>query len=67
VKVDKFTFPVDFVILDIDEYTEIPLILGRPFMKTTKVIIDVDGDKLKIRDQDEEVNFNMFEAIHNQE
>ena len=66
-KVDKFTFPVDFVILDIDEYTEIPLILGRPFMKTTKVIIDVDGDKLKIRDQDEEVNFNMFEAIHNQE
>ena len=32
VKVDKFYFPVDFIILDIDEDTEIPLILGRPFL-----------------------------------
>jgi len=63
VKVDKFMFPVDFVVMDIEEDTEVPLILGRPFMKTTKVIIDVDDGKLKVMVQDDEVNFNVFEAM----
>jgi len=63
VKVDKFMFPVDFVVMDIEEDTEVPLILGRPFMKTAKVIIDVDDGKLKVRVQDDEVNFNVFEAM----
>ena len=47
VKVDKFVFPVDFVIMDIEEDLEVPLILGWPFMKTTRVIIDVDNGQLK--------------------
>jgi hypothetical protein len=47
VKVDKFVFPVDFVVMDMEEDSEVPLILGRPFMKTAKVIIDVDEGKLK--------------------
>jgi len=42
VKVDKFLFPIDFVVMDIEEDVDVPLILGRPFMKTAKVIIDVD-------------------------
>ncbi|XP_068504354.1 uncharacterized protein [Phaseolus vulgaris] len=42
VKVDNFLFPIDFVVMDIEEDVEVPLILGRPFMKTAKVIIDVD-------------------------
>ncbi|XP_019435112.1 PREDICTED: uncharacterized protein LOC109341625 [Lupinus angustifolius] len=64
VKVDKLVFPVDFVIMDIEEDAEVPLILGRPFMKTARVIIDVDDGKLKVRVQDDEVNFNVFEAMH---
>jgi len=64
VQVDKFTFLVDFVILYMKEDSEVPLILGRPFMKTTKVIKDVNGDKLTLRDQEEEVKFNMFEATY---
>ncbi|XP_020205131.1 uncharacterized protein LOC109790396 [Cajanus cajan] len=63
VKVDKFMFPVDFVVMDMEEAIEVPLILGRPFMKAAKVIIDVDDGKLKVRVQDEEVNFNVFEAM----
>jgi len=63
VKVDKFIFPVDFVVMDIEEDIEVPLILGRPFMKTAKVIIDVDDGKLKVRVQDDEVNFNVFEGM----
>jgi len=63
IKVDKFYFPVDFEVMDIEEGVDVPLILGRPFMKTTRVIIDVDKGKLKVRVQDEEVNFNVFEAM----
>ena len=47
-KVDKFLFLVDFVVMDIKEDVDVPLILGRPFMKTAKVIIDVDKGKLKV-------------------
>jgi len=63
VKVDQFMFLVDFVVMDIEEDIEVPLILGRPFMKTVKVIIDVDNGKLKVKVQDDEVNFNVFKAM----
>ncbi|MEQ5220379.1 retropepsin-like aspartic protease, partial [Morganella morganii] len=39
VRVDKFIFPVDFVILDMDPDVEIPLILGRPFLATARALI----------------------------
>ena len=41
VKVDKFIFPADFIVLDLDEDEEIPLILGRPFLATGRTLIDV--------------------------
>ena len=63
VKVDKFLFPLDFVVMDIEEDVEVPLILGRPFMKVAKVIIDVDKGRFKVCAQDAEVNFNVFEAM----
>ena len=34
VKVDKFIFPMDFVVLDMEEDRESPIILGRPFVAT---------------------------------
>ncbi|XP_035836081.1 uncharacterized protein LOC118484197 [Helianthus annuus] len=44
VKVDKFVFPVDFVVLDMEADEKVPIILGRPFLCTAKAIIDVfDG------------------------
>ena len=42
VKVDKILFPVHFVVMDMDEDNEVPLILGRPFMKNAKIMIDAD-------------------------
>jgi len=63
VKVNKFLFPVDFVVMDMEEDVEVPLILGRPFTKTARVIIDVDKGKLKVYAQDEEVSFDIFEAM----
>jgi len=63
VKVDKFIFPVNFVVMDIEEDKEVPLILCKPFMETTRVIIDVDDGNLKVRAQNDEVTFNVFEIL----
>ena len=41
VKVENLYFPVDFVILEMEEDVEIPLLLGRPFLKTAGALIDV--------------------------
>ncbi|XP_076923777.1 uncharacterized protein LOC143586016 [Bidens hawaiensis] len=38
VKIDKFVFLVDFVIQDMDEYTSVPIILGRPFLATARAL-----------------------------
>ena len=63
VKVDKILFPVHFVVMDMDEDNEVPLILGRPFMKNAKIMIDVDDGKLTVRVQVDEVQFNVFKAM----
>ncbi|KAK6149028.1 hypothetical protein DH2020_016553 [Rehmannia glutinosa] len=49
VKIDKFIFPVDFIILDMHDDIEVPLILGRPFLATAKSLIDVHDGKLTLR------------------
>ena len=41
IKVGKFVFPVDFVVINIDEDKQIPLLLGRPFLETEAALIDV--------------------------
>ncbi|GJY84753.1 reverse transcriptase domain-containing protein [Tanacetum coccineum] len=41
VEVGKFTFLVDFVILEMEEDSIVPLILGRPFLHTTDAVIRV--------------------------
>ncbi|XP_019157781.1 PREDICTED: uncharacterized protein LOC109154451 [Ipomoea nil] len=59
VRVDKFIFPVDFVILDMDPDIEVPLILGRPFLVTARALIDVGSGKLVIRAGDECASFDV--------
>ncbi|KAL2486914.1 RNA-directed DNA polymerase [Abeliophyllum distichum] len=54
IKVDKFIFPVDFIVLDIEEDQDIPIILGRPFLATSRALIDVKKDELILRVQDDE-------------
>ena len=41
VKVGKFIFPVDFVVMKMEEDNLIPLLLGRPFLATGASLIDV--------------------------
>ncbi|XP_021999383.1 uncharacterized protein LOC110896227 [Helianthus annuus] len=57
VKVDKFVIPVDFVILDMDEDSEVPLILGPPFLAAARAVIDIYDGKLTLSVDKDEVTF----------
>ncbi|KAD4585009.1 hypothetical protein E3N88_22610 [Mikania micrantha] len=63
VKVDKFMFPVDFVVMDMEADTKVPIILGRPFLRTAKAIIDVYERKLTFRVGDESVCLKIAKSM----
>ncbi|KAD3068394.1 hypothetical protein E3N88_36274 [Mikania micrantha] len=63
VKVDKFMFPVDFVVMDMEADTKVPIILGRPFLRTAKAIIDVYEGKLTFRVGDESVCLKIAKSM----
>lgn len=45
VKVDRFIFPNDFVILDCDIDAKIPIILGKPFLAIEIALVVVESGK----------------------
>nr|GEW38805.1 reverse transcriptase domain-containing protein [Tanacetum cinerariifolium] len=59
IPVGKFTFPADFVIVDYKCDLRVPLILGRPFLRTARALIDVHGEEIIFRDDDERFAVNM--------
>nr|GEZ07195.1 hypothetical protein [Tanacetum cinerariifolium] len=74
VKVRKFYFPVDFVVLDFIADPRVPLILGRPFLSTAHAIIDVYEREIILR-QDEQsltlkcgdtlsISYNEFQSLN---
>ncbi|KAL8512456.1 hypothetical protein ACS0TY_018797 [Phlomoides rotata] len=63
VKVDKFIFPVDFVVLDMVVDKVIPLILGRSFLATGGAMINVRNGELTLDVGGEKVSFNIFKAM----
>lgn len=66
VRVDDLLFPTGFVILDMLEDFETPLILGRPFLATGKPLIDVKLGELTLSFNKEKFVFNVFEALKHQ-
>ena len=63
VKVGKFIFPLDFVIMQMEEDTKVPLLLGRPFLATGAALIDVQKGELTLRVGDEAVHFNISRSL----
>ncbi|GKE32798.1 reverse transcriptase domain-containing protein, partial [Tanacetum coccineum] len=59
VKVGKFHFLTDFVVFDFVVDPRVPLILGRPFLRTGRALIDVYGEELTLRHDDEVVTFKV--------
>ncbi|CAJ2645795.1 unnamed protein product [Trifolium pratense] len=66
-KVDKLIFPVDFVVLEMPEDDDIPLILGRPFLRTGRCLIDLEDGTLTLKVYDEVVKLNVLEAMKHPE
>nr|GEV58561.1 reverse transcriptase domain-containing protein [Tanacetum cinerariifolium] len=74
VKVGKFYFPTDFVVLDFIADPRVPLILGRPFLSTAHALIDVyegeiilrhDGQSLTLKCGDTpSISYNNFESLN---
>ncbi|GJU08468.1 reverse transcriptase domain-containing protein [Tanacetum coccineum] len=65
VGIDKFTFPVDFIILDIPEDSKTPLILGRPFLSTAHAIIDVFKAKVTLNIGNDKIFFKRIKPTSN--
>nr|GEW63855.1 reverse transcriptase domain-containing protein [Tanacetum cinerariifolium] len=59
VKVGKFHFPTDFVVVDFEADPRVPLILGRSFLRTGHALIDVYREEITIQINDEAVTFNL--------
>nr|GFC83791.1 reverse transcriptase domain-containing protein [Tanacetum cinerariifolium] len=63
VKVGKFYFPADFIVVDFDADPRVPLILGRSFLKTGRALIDVYAKELTLRVNNEAVTFNLDQTL----
>ncbi|PIN18141.1 DNA-directed DNA polymerase [Handroanthus impetiginosus] len=63
VKVDKFIFLADFVVFDMEADSKIPIILGRPFLATSRTLIDVQKGELIMRVQDQQITLNVFKPM----
>ncbi|GKC60584.1 reverse transcriptase domain-containing protein, partial [Tanacetum coccineum] len=59
VKVGKFHFPADFVVVDYVVDPRVPLILERPFLRMARALIDVYGEELTLRVDDEAITFKV--------
>ena len=70
VQVDELIFPINFYVLSMEEEfpsNQAPLILGRPFLKTTRIRIDVYEGSLFMEFGVDVVKFNIFYAIKHPE
>ncbi|XP_061371713.1 uncharacterized protein LOC133314281 [Gastrolobium bilobum] len=63
VKIEKFIFPANFVILNMEEDVEIPLLLGRPFLATARAMINMEQGKLMLRMNEETITIDVFESM----
>ncbi|KAK1421883.1 hypothetical protein QVD17_24595 [Tagetes erecta] len=63
IKINKFVFPVDFVILDMEADHRVPIILGRPLLRTARALIDVFAGKITLQVGDESATFRIPDPL----
>nr|XP_025616876.1 uncharacterized protein DDB_G0290301-like [Arachis hypogaea] len=63
VKVGKFIFPANFMILDLDDEGSDSIILGRPFLAIARAIIDMEKGEKTLRAHDEQIILNAFKEM----
>lgn len=63
IRIGQFYIPIDFIIMDIKEDSNIPIILGRPFLATLGAIIDVKRGKLTFEVSEEKIKFILSQFL----
>ncbi|GJY85029.1 reverse transcriptase domain-containing protein [Tanacetum coccineum] len=63
VKVGKFHYPADFVVVDYDADPRVPIILGRHFLRTAQALIDVYDEEITLRFNDEPITFKVGQTL----
>ena len=63
IKVGEFFIPVDFIVVEMEEDSQIPIILGRPVLATAGAIINVKNGKLSLTIGDEKVKSNLANTV----
>nr|GEV29004.1 reverse transcriptase domain-containing protein [Tanacetum cinerariifolium] len=63
VKVGKFHFPTNFVVVDFEADPRVPLILRRSFLRIGHALIDVYGDEITFRVNNESITFNLNQTM----
>ncbi|XP_050914979.1 uncharacterized protein LOC127129918 [Lathyrus oleraceus] len=61
--IGQFYIPMNFIVMDISEDSNIPIILGMPFLATTGVIIDVKRGKLTFKVGQEKIEFTLSQFL----
>jgi hypothetical protein len=59
VKIEGIYIPADFVVVDIEEDDDVPIILGRPFLATEGALVDVQNGRIVFQVSDKMVGFEM--------
>ncbi|GKD29467.1 reverse transcriptase domain-containing protein, partial [Tanacetum coccineum] len=67
VRVDGFTFLADFVVVNFEPDPRVPIILGRPFLRTAKALIDLYEETLTLRVGKEELVYYADKSEKNKE
>lgn len=60
IRIDKFLVRLNFVILDIKAYPKLPFILGRPFMKIVRMLMDICKGEVKVNIKDHGVCYKVI-------
>ncbi|GKD92734.1 reverse transcriptase domain-containing protein, partial [Tanacetum coccineum] len=63
IKVGKFHYPANFVVVDYDADLRVPLILGRSFLRMARALIDVYGEEITLRFNDEAITFKYAQEV----
>ena len=63
IKAGKFIIPVDFVVMGMEEDTQVPLLIGRPILAIGATLIDVKRGELTLRVRGEAVHFNLNKSL----
>src|ERR1044071_9476761 len=65
VKVGDLSFPTDFYVLEMDTKDDsIPIILGRPFMKSARMIIDVHMGLVSVQSVGDKLSYQVFNTLY---